>query len=169
MLLPILLGLQLFQLPQQPPPPDNNNNCVEGEQPLPLPASLNSFWAQRPRNSNNGNDYNNGENRGLEQVPSSSSIHNGDMEKILLDAQHEFRVVKEAVLTATALSHQKRGRSCLIGNSSRDHSSQSEEIAEEKDVGALTKIADWVSSWSSRPENISPEESHSGTLNSPFP
>ena len=144
MLLPILLGLQLFQLPQQPPPPNNNNNCVEGEQSLPLPASLNSSWAQRPRNSSNGDDYNNGENRGLEQVPSSSSIHNRDMEKILLDAQHEFRVVQETVLTATALSHQKRGRSCLIGNSSRDHSSQSEEIAEEKDVGALKKIADGV-------------------------
>lgn len=143
---------------------------MEGEQSLPLPASLNSSWAQLPRNSSNGNGYNNGEKRGLEQVPSSSSIHNGDIEKILLDAQHEFRVVQETVRTATTLPHQKRGRSCLMGNTAAGTVAlKSEETAKERDVGALKKIADWVSSWSSRPENILPEESHSGTLNIPFP
>uniref|UniRef100_A0A452E0M2 BCL2 interacting protein 3 n=1 Tax=Capra hircus TaxID=9925 RepID=A0A452E0M2_CAPHI len=145
--------LQLFQLPPQPLPPHNNNNCVEGEQSLPLPASLNSSWAQLPRNSSNGNGYNNGENRGLEQVPSSSSIHDGDIEKILLESSSRDSS------HCNNPSPPEEGEIVFDGkHSSKDGSSQSEETAKERDVGALKKIADWVSSWSSRPENILPEE-----------
>lgn len=81
----------------------------------------------------------------MELVPSSSSIHNGDMEKILLDAQGESEgAVQEAVLTATALPHKKMGRSCLVWKCTpaRSLSSQSEEEAAEgeKEVDVLKKV-----------------------------
>ncbi|KAG8511048.1 hypothetical protein J0S82_017854 [Galemys pyrenaicus] len=71
---------------------------------------------------------------GLEQVSSSSSIHRGDMERILLDGQHDSR------------QRSSRGSSqspALQGDvkmqTSRDHGSWSEEVEGEREVEALKK------------------------------
>ncbi|XP_063050684.1 BCL2/adenovirus E1B 19 kDa protein-interacting protein 3-like [Engraulis encrasicolus] len=97
--------------------------------------------------------------RGLEHVPSSSSIHNGDMEKILLDAQHESSPSSSSC-NSPPRPHspdQDDGQITFdVDMSSRE--SQSDEDAREEDL--LMNKGDWVADWSSRPENIPPKEFH---------
>ncbi|XP_015831316.3 BCL2 interacting protein 3 like b [Nothobranchius furzeri] len=100
---------------------------------------------------------------GLEHVPSSSSIHNGDMEKILLDAQHESsRSNSSCDSPPRPHSPQDAGQIIfdvdMIGR--RDSQSEEDILDKERDMDILMKDADWVADWSSRPENIPPKEFH---------
>ncbi|XP_046907978.1 BCL2 interacting protein 3 like b isoform X2 [Hypomesus transpacificus] len=107
---------------------------------------------------------------GLEHVPSSSSIHNGDMEKILLDAQHESsRSNSSCDSPPRPHSPQDEGQIIFDVDVTNRRDSQSEEGSLDKeqdmdilmkDSDILMKDSDWVADWSSRPENHPPKEFH---------
>ncbi|XP_040013171.1 BCL2 interacting protein 3 like b isoform X1 [Xiphias gladius] len=100
---------------------------------------------------------------GLEHVPSSSSIHNGDMEKILLDAQHESSRSNSSC-DSPPRPHSPQDDGQIIFDvdvtSRRDSQSEEDILDKERDMDILMKDADWVADWSSRPENIPPKEFH---------
>ncbi|XP_029939999.1 BCL2 interacting protein 3 like b [Salarias fasciatus] len=100
---------------------------------------------------------------GLEHVPSSSSIHNGDMEKILLDAQHESSRSNSSC-DSPPRPHTPQDEGQIIFDvdvtSRRDSQSEEDVLEKERDMDILMKDADWVADWSSRPENIPPKEFH---------
>ncbi|XP_026177065.1 BCL2 interacting protein 3 like a [Mastacembelus armatus] len=102
---------------------------------------------------------------GLEHVPSSSSIHNGDMEKILLDAQHESSPSNSSCDSPhrpPSPDHDE-GQITFDVEMSSPRGSQSDEDGAEKDREEdilMNKEVDWVADWSSRPENIPPKEFH---------
>ncbi|MCJ8742792.1 hypothetical protein PDJAM_G00086370 [Pangasius djambal] len=94
---------------------------------------------------------------GLEHVPSSSSIHNGDMEKILLDAQHESsRSNSSCDSPPRPHSPQDEGQISF----DVDRGENQEALEKMKDDEILMKDPDWVADWSSRPENVPPKEFH---------
>ncbi|XP_053727650.1 BCL2 interacting protein 3 like a isoform X1 [Synchiropus splendidus] len=102
---------------------------------------------------------------GLEHVPSSSSIHNGDMEKILLDAQHESSPSGSSCNSPhrPQSPDQDEGQITFDVDMSSTRGSQSEDDSLEKereDDILMSKEVDWVADWSSRPENIPPKEFH---------
>ncbi|KAM6986055.1 BCL2 interacting protein 3 like b [Aplochiton taeniatus] len=100
---------------------------------------------------------------GLEHVPSSSSIHNGDMEKILLDAQHESSRSNSSC-DSPPRPHSPHDDGQIIFDvdvsSRRDSQEEEDNVEKERDLDILMKDSDWVADWSSRPENNPPKEFH---------
>ncbi|XP_078421616.1 BCL2 interacting protein 3 like a isoform X2 [Cetorhinus maximus] len=133
-------------------------------------TGLNGSWVElHLKNNGNGNDNGTSRSGGLEHVPSSSSIHNGDMEKILLDAQHESG--QSSSRGSSHCDSQSRPQTPQMAHPifevelqrSRDNSSQSEDDGLERDQEVeimMKRSAEWISDWSSRPENIPPKEFH---------
>lgn len=100
---------------------------------------------------------------GLEHVPSSSSIHNGDMEKILLDAQHESSPSSSSCDSPhrPPSPDQDEGQITFDVEMPSSRGSQSDEDSQDREEDILlNKEVDWVADWSSRPENIPPKEFH---------
>ncbi|MFT7817470.1 BCL2/adenovirus E1B 19 kDa protein-interacting protein 3-like isoform X2 [Arapaima gigas] len=116
---------------------------------------LNGSWVELEMMRNNGGGAAappTGDEAGnLEHVPSSSSIHNGDMEKILLDAQHESsRSNSTCDSPPRPHSPQEEGQITFGVDTSSTKDNQEGHQGRERD--------DWVTHWSSRPENIPPKE-----------
>ncbi|XP_036399538.1 BCL2/adenovirus E1B 19 kDa protein-interacting protein 3 [Megalops cyprinoides] len=135
--------------------------------------NLQGSWVELNFHNGSGSAAHQG---GEEQVP--ASVHSGDMEKMLLEAQHESgRSSSRGSLpcdspprSQTPL-HLRRGSE--VHSTGEKNSSQSEEdyLERRREVeNIMKKNADWIWDWSSRPENIPPKEflfrhpKRSGTL-----
>ncbi|KAM9233079.1 LOW QUALITY PROTEIN: BCL2/adenovirus E1B 19 kDa protein-interacting protein 3 [Leptosomus discolor] len=134
----------------------------------PQEENLQGSWVELHFSSNGNSSGNPGTPTSQEQVPASLSIHNGDMEKILLDAQHESgrsssRESSHCDSPPRSQTPQDSHRALEIEShsSGEKNSFQSEEdfLERRKEVERLLKKnADWIWDWSSRPENIPPKE-----------
>ncbi|XP_030634908.1 BCL2 interacting protein 3 like a [Chanos chanos] len=102
---------------------------------------------------------------GLEHVPSSSSIHNGDMEKILLDAQHESSPSSSSCNSPPRPHSPDHDEGQITFDvempSGRESLSEDDSLEKDKeDEILMNKGEKWVADWSSRPENVPPKEFH---------
>lgn len=144
----------------------NGNTGVQGAQAnLLLPPATDQINANAGMSSGQGPENDESLIGGLEHVPSSSSIHNGDMEKILLDAQHESSPSNSSCQSPhrPPSPEQDEGQIMFDVEMSSPRDSQSDEDVQENDKDedlTLKKDPDWVADWSSRPENIPPKEFH---------
>nr|AAI71679.1 Wu:fj49c01 [Danio rerio] len=97
---------------------------------------------------------------------SASTAPSGDLEKMLLDAQHESgRSSSRGSLPCDSPPRSQTPlhlcRGSEVHSSGEKNSSQSEEdyLERRKEVEILMKKnADWIWDWSSRPENLPPKE-----------
>ncbi|XP_008066626.1 BCL2/adenovirus E1B 19 kDa protein-interacting protein 3 [Carlito syrichta] len=119
--------------------------------------NLQGFWVELHLNNN--------ENRS--SVPTSDSIYNGDMEKVLLDAQHESGLSRSKNSHCDSSSCSQTPQDTNRASETDTHSigeknsSQSEEdyIERWKETESiLKKNSDWIWDWSNWPENIPPKE-----------
>ncbi|XP_019338454.1 BCL2/adenovirus E1B 19 kDa protein-interacting protein 3 isoform X2 [Alligator mississippiensis] len=125
-------------------------------------------WVELHFSSNGNGNSNTIQPTNQEQVPASLSIYNGDMEKILLDAQHESGRSSSRESSRcdspprSQTPHDINKASEMESHSSGEKSSsQSEEdfLERRREVERLLKKnSDWIWDWSSRPENIPPKE-----------
>ncbi|XP_072828235.1 BCL2/adenovirus E1B 19 kDa protein-interacting protein 3 isoform X1 [Vicugna pacos] len=111
-------------------------------------------------------------------VPDSVSIYNGDMEKILLDAQHESgrsssksshcdspprsqtpQDINRASETDThSLGEKNSSQGNLLSPFTAPQSEEDYMERRREVESILKKNSDWIWDWSSRPENIPPKE-----------
>ncbi|XP_058841223.1 BCL2/adenovirus E1B 19 kDa protein-interacting protein 3-like [Acipenser ruthenus] len=126
--------------------------------------SLQGSWVELHFSGNANGNGSPAQNGGQEQV--QASIHNGDLEKMLLDAQHESgrsssRGSSHSDSPPRSQTPLHRRRGSEVPSSGEKNSSQSEEdyLERRREVDNLMKKnADWIWDWSSRPENIPPKE-----------
>ncbi|XP_028852856.1 BCL2 interacting protein 3 like a [Denticeps clupeoides] len=149
---------QLLSLTVPISSPGNGNEGETGALPLPVQQ-------QQQQQQEEEEEEEESLTGGLEHVPSSSSIHNGDMEKILLDAQHESSPSSSSCNSPPRPHSPDQDEGQITfdvempsGRESEDEG-QSAEKDREDDI-LMNKGADWVADWSSRPENVPPKEFH---------
>ncbi|XP_075997825.1 BCL2 interacting protein 4 [Genypterus blacodes] len=94
-----------------------------------------------------------------EQIPAASQEEKEELEKMLLEAQHESG--RSSSRGSSQCNSPLRAQTpLLLWRGSEGNSSQSDEDSQERrrEVENLMKNADWIWDWSSRPENTPPKE-----------